>query len=67
MSERSRRLGKKNELRAVVEAIGSSLGKTAAQVAAESQDDSGKAGRKMAARKAAAKRRAAERLTANKP
>jgi hypothetical protein len=42
MSKRSRRLGKKNELKAVEEAIGASLGKSRAQVAAETRGESGK-------------------------
>ena len=61
MSKRSRRLGKKNELRAVEEAIGASLGKSPAQVEAESQGAGGKAQRREPASKAAAKR-----WTANK-
>lgn len=46
MSKRSRRLGKKIELRAVEEAIGASLGKNPAQVAAESRGKGGKVRRK---------------------
>ena len=46
MSKRSRRLGKKIELRAVEEAIGASLGKNPAQVAAESRGEGGKVRRK---------------------
>jgi hypothetical protein len=46
MSKRSRRLGKKNELRAVEEAIGASLGKNPAQVAAELEGDGGKVRKK---------------------
>jgi hypothetical protein len=46
MSKRSRRLGKKNELRAVEEAIGASLGKNPAQVAAELEDAGGKVRKK---------------------
>jgi hypothetical protein len=37
MSKRSRRLGKKNELQAVEEAIGASLGKRKTKVEGESQ------------------------------
>ncbi|MGB7600693.1 MAG: hypothetical protein WBM24_10340 [Candidatus Sulfotelmatobacter sp.] len=51
MSKRSRRLGKKNELQAVEEAIGAALGKRKTKVAEESRsadrelrEDSQKAG-----------------------
>jgi hypothetical protein len=50
MSKRSRRLGKKSQLRAEEEAIGASLGKTPAQVAAESGDERPKSLRKESAR-----------------
>jgi hypothetical protein len=46
MSKRSRRLGKKNELRAVEEAIGASLGKSAVEVAKESGGVDGKVRKK---------------------
>jgi hypothetical protein len=55
MTKRSRRLGKKNELRAVEEVIGASLGKSAAEVAANSEDGP-KVRRKDPASSAAAKR-----------
>jgi hypothetical protein len=61
MSKRSRRLGKKNELRAVEEAIGASLGKSPAQVAAESEGAGGKTRRNERASKGAAKRWAADK------
>ncbi|HEV3307463.1 MAG TPA: hypothetical protein VGZ91_13580 [Candidatus Sulfotelmatobacter sp.] len=60
MSKRARRLGKKNELRAVEEAIGAALGKSAAEVAANSEDGR-KVRRKDSASSAAVKRLANEK------
>ncbi|MGA2019188.1 MAG: hypothetical protein ABSH02_01260 [Candidatus Sulfotelmatobacter sp.] len=61
MSKRSRRLGKKNELRAVEEAIGASLGKSPAQVAAELEGGGRKAREKESLSQAVR-----ERLAGNK-
>jgi hypothetical protein len=56
MSKRSRRLGKKNELRAVEEAIGASLGKSPAQVAAETEGNGGKVRKKASVSQAVRER-----------
>jgi len=56
MSKRSRRLGKKNELRAVEEAIGASLGKNPAQVAAETEGNGGKERKKASVSQAVRER-----------